>query len=176
MHLTFWSLIDDARVRARRPGRLARVLEETLAALPPPEILGFDAWLTTYDGVLRREDLWAAAYLVRGEMNDEGFDAFRGWLIGRGEAAVLAAVRDPESLGELIGGADPRDPEMSAVARRAFARSSDADLPKPKWLVIPGEPWPEDRVVYGTVWDDTFFRTHYPKLHARFGSPPPAQP
>ena len=47
-------------------------------------------------------DLWGAAYLINGGCSDDGFAYFRSWLISRGRAAYEEAVRDPDSLADLV--------------------------------------------------------------------------
>ena len=44
-----------------------------------------------------RWDLWGAAYLANGGCSDDGFDYFRGWLIGQGRkvsARCAGATRE----------------------------------------------------------------------------------
>jgi Protein of unknown function (DUF4240) len=47
-----------------------------------------------------RWDLWGAASLINGGCGDDGFDYFRGWLLGQGRAVWEAAVADPDSLAD----------------------------------------------------------------------------
>jgi hypothetical protein len=115
-----------------------------------------------------REDLWAAIYAIRGGCGDDSFDYFREWLIGRGEAAVLAAVRDPESLADLAGDDDPRNEGMLGAARAAYA----GELPPAARMAIPGrDAWPADRFEHGLTWDDDFYAKQFPKLYARYIAP-----
>jgi hypothetical protein len=157
-HARFWSLIADAK------GSSA-ALTRALSALPRTDIEGFDAWFWAYYVATSREDLWAAVYAIRGGCGDDSFDYFRAWLIGRGEDAVLGAIRDPESLAEQIGDDDPRDEGMLGAARHAYGD----ELPETPTPSIPGrDAWPADRFEPGMEWTDAFFAKHYPKLHDRF--------
>jgi tetratricopeptide (TPR) repeat protein len=157
----FWSLID-------RAAGSSDALTTELAGLPPQQIAAFDTWFWAYYMALRREDLWAAVYAIRGGCSDDSFDYFRGWLIGRGQAAVLAAVRDPESLAELTGDEDPRNEGMLGAARAAYGE----DLPTAPDVVIPDrDAWPADRFERGLSWDDDFYAKQFPKLHARYIAP-----
>jgi hypothetical protein len=48
-----------------------------------------------------RWELWGAAYLIGGGgCSDDGFDDFRGWLLGQGRATWQAALADPDSLAD----------------------------------------------------------------------------
>ena len=64
------------------------------------EVLDWDRiqdelWVESY-----RRDLWGAAYLINGGCSDDGFDYFRGWLLGQGQAIWQAALADPDSLAD----------------------------------------------------------------------------
>lgn len=52
-------------------------------------------------------DLWGAAYLINGGCSDDGFAYFRSWLISRGGVTYEAAVRDADSLADIVD--VPRD-------------------------------------------------------------------
>lgn len=168
-HARFWVLIDAAR-SSRKP---SSALVTALAKLPGPDIIAFDAWFWAYYMAIRREDLWAAVYAVRGGCSDDGFDYFRGWLISRGEAAVLAAIRDPESL-EVVG----EDELMLGAARIAYRKACNAELPDGRASVkIPGrDTWPADRVAPGVTWNPAFYAATFPKLHERYFAHLPAEP
>ena len=166
-HSKFWEIIDAARPpRARSSPKLARALEQ----LTPAEIIDFDAWFWAYYSATQREDLWAAVYAIRGGCSDDSFDYFRGWLIGRGEAAVLGAVQDPESLADRIGKLDASDEHMLGAARAAYRKVAGAELPNDRPdVTIPGrDAWPADRFASRVTWDDAFFAAHFPRLHERF--------
>ncbi len=162
-HSRFWSLVADARGSAKR-------LVQALAALPARDIVEFDAWWSAYDAATSREDLWAAVYAIRGGCGDDSFDYFRGWLIGRGEAALIAAVRDPESLAELIGDADATDEAWMPVARRAYVAAGYGKLPHdaPDVAIPARAEWPADRIAGGVKWTKPFYAERFPKLYARY--------
>lgn len=92
----FWALVEATRGGGceQHAGRLAA----RLRTLPPTEIVAFQR---IYDELIDesyRWDLWGAAYLADGGCSDDGFDYFRGWLLGQGRATWEAALRDPDSL------------------------------------------------------------------------------
>jgi Protein of unknown function (DUF4240) len=171
-HAQFWSVIDEARASAG-DGATSTALARALSQLTAAELIAFDAWFWAYYMAAQREDLWAAVYAIRGGCGDDSFDYFRGWLISRGEEAVLAAVRDPESLAALVGGADPRDESMLGAAGEAYRGVAGEDLPVPgPPFEVPGRAaWPADRFESGLTWDDAFFAAHYPTLYARYVAP-----
>jgi hypothetical protein len=163
-------LIDDARA-AR--GKTSVALVKALARSTARDIAEFDAWLWAYFMALDRQDLWAAVYAICGGCSDDSFMDFRGWLIGRGEAAVVAAVRDPETLMEQIGKSNPRDEAMLSVAQTAYAQVAAGELPaRSERPEIPGrDGWPADRFAPGVKWDAAFYSAAFPKLFARYVEP-----
>jgi hypothetical protein len=117
--------------------------------------------------------LWAAAYIIGGGCSDDGFSDFRGWLICRGEKVYEAALRDPESLVEVVDDSEECQYEgFQYVAFQAWENKTGRMLSEyPRHdLTCPeepaGEPWSEDG-------DDLCHR--FPKLWKRFSSPPPRQ-
>jgi Protein of unknown function (DUF4240) len=97
-HEEFWALIDSTRGGGCEEH--AQRLEARLRALPPDQILAFDRFYSRLAEQSYRWDLWGAAYLLRGGCSDDGFEDFRGWLIGQGRAVFEAALEDPDTLAE----------------------------------------------------------------------------
>lgn len=110
---SFWTLLEDSRRHGfdsrsgsggpeggggageARAGRL----RDSLALLPPAEIVGFQARLDTLTDAARTWDLWAAADLVFGGWcSDDAFRSFQHWAMGLGRDVFTAAVGDPDSL------------------------------------------------------------------------------
>jgi Protein of unknown function (DUF4240) len=97
----FWALIEAAK--AATGGDCRAKTAQLVAALrqgPVEEILEWDRihdelWVESY-----RWDLWGAAYLINGGCSDDGFDYFRGWLLGQGQATWEIALADPDSLAD----------------------------------------------------------------------------
>ncbi len=167
-HARFWSLIDEAGGRTKH-------LVRALAKLEPADIIGFDAWLWKYYMAVHREDLWAAVYAIRGGCSDDSFDYFRGWLIGQGEAALLATIRDPESLDALIGDRDPRDEAMLGAARAAYEEVTGKELPDREIALAIPHAWPADRIAPRVKWNAAFYAATYPALYEKyFAHLPPA--
>jgi hypothetical protein len=92
----FWALVEATRGGGCR--QHAAQLQAQLRTLPATEIVAFQR---IYDDLMAesyRWDLWGAAYLADGGCSDDGFDYFRGWLLGQGRATWEAVLRDPDSL------------------------------------------------------------------------------
>jgi hypothetical protein len=97
----FWALIEAARTATG--GDCQAQTAQLVAALrqrPVVEVLDWDhiqdeLWVESY-----RRDLWGAAYLINGGCSDDGFDYFRGWLLGQGQAVWQAALAAPDSLAD----------------------------------------------------------------------------
>jgi hypothetical protein len=171
----FWAVI--ARATADRPGSPAEVAERAiadLAASDPEEIV---AWGRHFDKVMvasGTQDLWAAAYLINGGCSDEGFDAFRGWLIAHGREAVARSVRSPDSLADVPAvraaaesGAVFEAEEVLAVAAGAYVKATGSELPE--------EERPVTRPESGDLWDfddEDEMRRRLPRLSALFLEPP----
>ncbi len=160
----FWSIIDTARA-AGEP--VSTQLAGSLLRLPSEDILAFQAWFSAYRAQVNREDLWAAAYAIKGGCGDDGFDYFRAWLVTRGEAVVRAAIVDPESLAQLPSlGEDER---MLYVASVAYQRAAKAELPPLPTVTVPGsEAWPPDRIERGRAWTKSFYAKLFPTLYAKY--------
>ena len=102
-HRQFWKIIDASRRQAN--GDLdaqVEALREQLQALPPEEVVRFQELFDEYWARAYRWDLWGAAYIIGGGCSDDGFMDFRAWLISKGERAYEAALKDPESLVQVV--------------------------------------------------------------------------
>jgi hypothetical protein len=167
-HAEFWKLIDEAR----RHRDQAAALTRALVWYPREEIEAFDAWFWAYHGATRRADLWAAFHAITRGCGDDGFDYARAWLIGRGEAALLQAIRDPDSL----AGYTPqpmRDELLIHAADHAYKRATGSAMPAHgRSAAIPDHAaWPADRLAGITEWTDDVYRTHFPALFAQYIAP-----
>jgi hypothetical protein len=167
----FWAHVDAARAESGGvTSKAPAALEARLEKLSGDQIRSFDGWLSAYRSLAGREDLWAAVYTIMGGCSDDSFDYFRGWLVAQGEAAYLAAIRDPESLGELRWEGSPRCEMMLGVATRAFESSQGTEMPwDAQTVVVPGSgEWPADRLEPGQKWTAELLQRHYPRLFAKF--------
>lgn len=171
----FWAVI--AQATADRPGSPAEVAERAiadLAARDPEEIVAWGRHLDKVMVASGTEDLWAAAYLIHGGCSDEGFDAFRGWLIAHGRDAVAGSVRSPDSLADMPAvrsaaesGAVFEAGEVLSIAAEAYAKATGSELPagdRPVTRPDAGDLWDFD--------DEEEMRRRLPRLSALFLEPP----
>lgn len=121
----FWQTVEGLN-----PENAIEELTERLQALSPAEIIEFDAhfWQMqrrAYDWLL-----WAAAYVIDGGCSDDGFTDFRYGLISRGRAFYESALRDPDSLADLLPDNDfiPKQ-GFGYVASRVYKAKTGEDMP-----------------------------------------------
>jgi hypothetical protein len=171
----FWQLIERSKAESEDDcDRLADALTALLLELPATDIMAFDRLFEQYADQAYRNDLWAAAYIIQGGCSDDGFEYFRRWLIGQGEAIYTAALRDPESLLSVVIShfADARFlriegapflrfecEQLGWVADQAYERKTGSEMPQPP------HPMPE---LIGEHWDEEDLPAMFPKLWAAF--------
>jgi hypothetical protein len=178
-HEEFWTLIESTKGGGCE--QHAQRLEARLRALPPNQILAFERRQRQLLAEAFRWDLWGAAYLIQGGCSDDGFEFFRGWLIGQGRAVFEAALRDPDSLAE-----HPQVRPVTPATRWDLLLACEAllEVAADAYETITGEeltdvyePDPElrHRLQHGPAGDDWDFdddgemRRRYPKLWAKLG-------
>jgi hypothetical protein len=111
MAIKLWDIVEAARANGDEPHVIAERVRADLAARPADEIYSY---LEQQAALMQQSytwDLWGAAYVANGGCSDDGFDYFRGWLIAQGQAAFERALRDPDSLADLIAEPDTSDCE-----------------------------------------------------------------
>jgi Protein of unknown function (DUF4240) len=134
----FWALMEAARSAGGGCHALAARLVGVLSTLPPQEIVSFQGMLDELMAESFRWDVKGAAVLINVGITDDGFEDFRGWLIGQGREVYEAALRDPDSLAQHPQMRD-RDPERAwqepleceallYSANRAYAAATGEDL------------------------------------------------
>jgi hypothetical protein len=171
----FWAVIDRATAdRPDSPDEVAKRAAAELATCDPEAIVAWDHHLGKVMAASGTEDLWAAAYLINGGCSDDGFDAFRGWLIAHGRSAVARAVADPDSLAELpdvraaaLSGAVFEAAEVLSVGAEAYALATGGELPR--------SPAPASRPEAAELWDfddEEEMRRRLPQLSELFLEPP----
>lgn len=171
----FWGIVEQARSGAGDEVKLIaeRVVAE-LAGRSTDDIIAFDRHLDRVMSASNRVDLWGAAYLINGGSSDDGFDQFRGWLLGQGRSVFARAVADPDSLADLpaVHRAATTGEEFAAevilvVADEAHRRATGAGLPRAARPVPRLEP--------RTFWDfddEDELRQRLPRLAELFLEPP----
>jgi hypothetical protein len=157
--------------------RLAARLRE----LPPAEIAAFQDVRDDLLAESNRRDLWGAAYLINGGCSDDGFDYFRAWLLGQGNATFQTALRDPDGL---AGHPEVQDVISAGIGRERL--ECESLLAAPFWAYEaatghepPDHPRPSllrealERGPAGEDWDFDDAREmqrRYPRLAAQLGS------
>ena len=171
----FWQLIDQSKAASEGDcARQADALTMLLLELPATDIMEFDRLFDQYADQAYRNDLWAAAYIIQGGCSDDGFEYFRRWLIGQGEAVYTAALRDPESLLSVVTSHFEDAPflrfedapflrfeceSLGYVAGQAYERKTGSVMPHP--------PRPKAELI-GEDWNDEDLPAMFPKLWAVF--------
>ena len=168
--LHFWHLVDSTRGQPDR----AEALAGLLAAHTPDDIVRFRL---RYDDLLQaanRVDLWGAAHAINGGCSDDGFSDFREGLIELGRPVFEAAVRDPDTLADVVNAGDKlagteglgNAPAMAWAARtggteEAFYEAVDAaDERADRGAAEEGAWW--------DFADPEEMRDHLPRLAAKF--------
>jgi hypothetical protein len=115
----FFEILDTARegVEDDAPSADADDLRTAPEPLDDDELLDFARRFAEELALLNRWSVREAGYVVAGGMSDDGFRAFRAWLIGKGSAAVDAVLADPEDLADLLTSGEALENEaLAAVA------------------------------------------------------------
>jgi len=86
----FWDIIESSDK--------GRNLDIELSKLAEEELFGYKYWWDHFHLQSYNQALWAVAYVVMGGCSDDAFDYFRYWLITRGKAVYMNAIKDADSL------------------------------------------------------------------------------
>lgn len=161
----FGRLVADTRDDAGDDtGRQTQLLEERLRELPPGEIVAFHEQRHKLDERAYTWDVWGAAYVIEDGCSDDCFRDFRAYLISLGPQVYEAAMRDPDSIADVVEDAEAGDWE-------------NADDPSPDaYQGVTGDDFPGDDTDLdgdprGQPWDDDDTESliqRYPRLAARF--------
>lgn len=173
----FWNLIATTKTASEGDcERQAQLVEQRLIQLPLEEIQSFHRLLYRFLQESYEDRLWAAAYLINGGCSDDGFDYFRGWLIAQGEAVFHAALRDPDTLADVIATQKPplddvyECEDLLYAGWHAYEAKTGQEIPTEETplLDLTGKQQAED------AWEDgglkeAYAQQHLPKLWATFG-------
>lgn len=114
----FWKILDSA-YRADGPDHF-EALKAELDGLRWFEVIEFQVRFDEAMAAANRIDLWGAAYRIQGGCSDDAFRDFRAWLVARGRHPYEAALKDPDSLADILDG-DPVDGfGLDAAAIRVY--------------------------------------------------------
>jgi hypothetical protein len=161
----FWKIIETSLKKSKGDADdQIDILHGELQGLSTKEIVSFadhfrDLWFAGY-----RWDLWGAAYLIGGGCSDDSFMDFRGWLIGRGQAAYEAALKNPDSLAMVVS--DDEDGKIEGyqyIAQQVWEDKTGKD-----GLDFPGGEGVHPAEPVGTKWTDEDLPRLFPELWKRF--------
>ena len=114
----FWSLIDQAKEHTGGPSEW---LMEQLMDLGPEQAKKFDTIARVYMDAAYQYGLWTAASVMeRYGCSDDGFMDFRAWLVGQGKAVYMAALKDPDSLADVLSYQDYRFDSLPHMGDYAY--------------------------------------------------------
>jgi len=139
----FWELIDKTREAASGDARKqSDLLTEELAKLPEKEIISFDDIFHDLKGNAYMGHLWDAAQLIEYGCSDSGFEEFREWLVGRGKEAYENAIKDPETLVDVLEVGEQIFPTLLGPAMEAYEKVTGKEMPSmPRpWAQLLGRP------------------------------------
>ena len=174
----FWALIEAAKAasggdcRAQTAQLVAALRRRSVSDVLDYDRLHWELLTESY-----RRDLWGAAYLINGGCSDDGFDYFRGWLLGQGHAIWQAALADPDLLAdhpEIRVNRPYQEPyvyleceDILGVAYEAYEALTGQELT----VEVAGmRPWPPAELGEGWDFDDAGeMQARYPRLWALCG-------
>ncbi len=157
----FWNLISTTiSAEALEEADLSK-LESALAAMSAEEIAAFDDNVSKLCTDSYGWPIWGAAYIINGGCSDDGFDYFRGWLIGKGREVFEAAMADPDSLVDYVED-EVECEDLLSVAWQAYKDKTGKDRlpPTPHRNPTLEDSWDFD--------DETEMRKRYPRLCEKF--------
>ena len=165
----FWQLIEDAKAKSRGNARRELdLLVDTLVEQSIADIYIFGKLCKKYMWFAYRHEIWSAAIAIESGCSDDGFTDFLGWLVGQGEKVYYDALRDPETLLDLV--------EIKCDYGWAYGDvpigidfADDAAYEKKTGEEMRfGAGYPARPVLMGLLWDEETIRRKYPKLAAKF--------
>jgi hypothetical protein len=158
----FWKLIENSRKESGECEAQAAALAWLLSAQSAQAIQSFDEIFAAKRAEAYRWDLWGAAYLINGGCSDDGFEYFRCWLIGQGRDVFENALKNPDSLANMLSGDEDgvECENLLYVADQAYEDLIGDPLP-PRTYSGPLEP-------QGSEWDEDDLTEMFPQLAVKF--------
>jgi hypothetical protein len=160
----FWRIIEMTNYQSAGDGeKQAELVVEYLSQLSEGEILDFDYIYRQYFERAYSFALWDAASIINGGCSSDGFDYFRPWLIGQGQAIYEAALADPDSLADVVElGEHARLEVLNYAASYAYEIKTGLDMGE-----MPMRELPKDSLRVQGEWSDNHEISH-PKLYSKF--------
>jgi len=180
----FWRIIENAKMESQGDlDREVEIITDMLKRHSADEILIFDAIHQELHDRAEREDLFNASTIFKTSISDDAFHYFRGWLVAQGQAVYEAALRDPDTLVEIVDETrfygESECEEMLYVAMDAYKAVTGHDIPShgDYRLTLTKYDW-EDKGAghnfkkdppHGNYWIDVDYSQIFPRLWAKFG-------
>jgi len=123
----FWQITADCNLRDFDSEEWASRLTLALQRLPSDEIIEWNHIFDRLAAAAYTADLTAACCLINTGAGSDGFYYFRCWLIGMGRTVYEAAVKNPDSLADVVNPRRDAEAEIYAAAHKA-------------WMTVTGEP------------------------------------
>jgi Protein of unknown function (DUF4240) len=125
----FWAILKAAfrRRGKEHPGFHCKewfnALKGELARLPPEEILLFEKYFDEKVWTADTVDLLGVHLLINGG-SDDSFHHFRCWLVGMGKKVYQNALRDADSLANVLDGQWPIEATLDGAARDVWEQKT----------------------------------------------------
>ena len=170
-----WHIIDAAHQQAEGDVQQQEaLLIEQLASYSPANIIDFERILRRYILDADSFKLIAAQKIIQGHVTDDPYLYFRCWLIGQGSEVFFEALRNPDSLAELV--VDEYEIDFEAlllVATEAFQQKTgleEEDEGFPREIAFEeGLDYDGPTETKGENWTEEQLPMLLPKLWAKFG-------
>ncbi|MDQ3005088.1 MAG: DUF4240 domain-containing protein, partial [Chloroflexota bacterium] len=139
----FWNLIHKTRTAANGDAqKQSELLTEELARLSEKDIIAFDDIFLDLKDNAYMGSLWDAATVIMYGCSDDGFQEFREWLVGRGKEAYENAIKDPETLVDVLEVGEQIFPTLLSPAMDAYEKITGKNMPPMprEWAQLQGKP------------------------------------
>lgn len=127
----FWTIIDST-LEAKDQDEQLGLIKTELKKLSDAEIVSFDNIFRELHGELYKWSLWMAASIITGYWSDDGFIDFRYWVISKGRIVFENALKNPDSLAEVITQSDIDNyaafEEFGYIASRVYEERTGRDI------------------------------------------------
>lgn len=156
-----WILVETCHDTALNDMEFkCQLVHDAVSKLSEADVADFVRWFDATMGRAYTWGLWGAAYVMNGGCGDDAFANFCACLISRGEAALVKALADPDSIADVAGDIESWFYEGYDTAIMNAARLSLGTLPERG--PFPAEP-------SGEKWDEDTVTTLYPRLQELYG-------
>lgn len=170
----FWAIIAQSKGLGGEQAHGLR-LAETLHRLSAEQLIDFQVHYVDFHRRADQGDVWAAGVLLNaGHGSDDGFEYFRNWLIGQGQAVYEAALARPDSLAdvevEMLDGRPHAEWESHrSIAVEVFEMKTRANPYEVAAARFPrSNPWTESAFDW-SAYTNEVMQQKLPRLWSRYG-------